>query len=78
MPQDPQVGANMHVEPGVPFATQPKVLLLGEDDLPVKNAIVTVFASENLNYFQDFRRESDKASRSAARPKCFSSQTVTK
>ena len=65
MPQDPQVGVNMHVEPGVPFATQPKVLLLGEDDKPVKNAIVTVFASENLNYFQDFRRESDKASRSA-------------
>lgn len=65
MPQDPQVGVNMKVEPGVPFEKQPRVLLIGEDDLPVKNAIVTVFASENLNYFQDFRPESDKASRSA-------------
>ncbi len=63
-PQAPKVGTNMRVEPGVPFSKQPRVLLLDEFDRPVPNATVTMFASENLNYFQDFRREADKKSRS--------------
>ena len=63
VPQDPQVGVSMYIEPGVPFDKQPSVLLLGWDKKPVPNAVVTVFASENLNYFKDF--EEDKTSRSA-------------
>ena len=62
-PQDPQVGVSMNIEPGVPFDKQHSVLLLGWDKEPVPNAVVTIFASENLNYFKDF--EEDKTSRSA-------------
>ena len=62
-PQDPQVGVSMYIEPGVPFDKQPSVLLLGWDNKPVPNAVVTIFASENLNYFQEFSE--DKISRSA-------------
>ena len=63
-PQSPAVGVNMHVTPGIPFSKQPSVLVTDLSYRPVANATVTVFASEYLNFFQEWVPEAAKTDRS--------------
>ena len=59
-----QVGTNMRVTPGEPFAAQPSVLLLDAAGRPVANATAVAFATEHLNFFQEWVSEAAKTSRS--------------
>ena len=51
---DAASGTSLHVVPGVPFPRQPTVTVLDRVGAPVPNATVTAFASEHLNFFQQF------------------------